>query len=398
MNQTKTHRLGVTLIAALGLVGMMLISSPLTIAKAEKKSAKPKGVPVKVVSIKPQTIQLWKQYSGSIVAVDSAQIRPQVSGRITKILFQDGQYVQKGDVLIIIDPRPYQAALKQAKASLATAKTQVDFAQKELERAKELVKKRAVAKRLLDERQNNYQVAQAAVLNAQAQVETAEINVDYAHIKAPISGIVSRAEITEGNLVQSGSNAPVLTSIVTQDKVYIDFEVDEKTYIDSIQQTPTNNIKTIPVRIQISGLEKIYEGNMHSFDNRIDPSTGTIRGRALFDNNDGKLLPGMTISVEMGQATSQNNKQILISEKAIGTDQDRKFVYIVSPENKATYREVKIGPSIAGQRIILNGLKQGDKVISQGLMRIRPNALVSPTFINNNKLAQDKKASTPIAN
>lgn len=376
----------------------MLISSPLTIAKAEKKSAKPKGVPVKVVSIKPQTIQLWKQYSGSIVAVDSAQIRPQVSGRITKILFQDGQYVQKGDVLIIIDPRPYQAALKQAKASLATAKTQVDFAQKELERAKELVKKRAVAKRLLDERQNNYQVAQAAVLNAQAQVETAEINVDYAHIKAPISGIVSRAEITEGNLVQSGSNAPVLTSIVTQDKVYVDFEVDEKTYIDSIQQTPTNNIKTIPVRIQISGLDKIYEGNMHSFDNRIDPSTGTIRGRALFDNNDSKLLPGMTISVEMGQATSQNNKQILISEKAIGTDQDRKFVYIVSPENKATYREVKIGPSIAGQRIILNGLKQGDKVISQGLMRIRPNALVSPTFINNNKLAQDKKASTPVAN
>jgi len=398
MNQTKTHRLGVTLIAALGLVSMMLISSPLTIAKAEKKSAKPKGVPVKVVSIKPQTIQLWKQYSGSIVAVDSAQIRPQVSGRITKILFQDGQYVQKGDVLIIIDPRPYQAALKQAKASLATAKTQVDFAQKELERAKELVKKRAVAKRLLDERQNNYQVAQAAVLNAQAQVETAEINVDYAHIKAPISGIVSRAEITEGNLVQSGSNAPVLTSIVTQDKVYVDFEVDEKTYIDSIQQTPTNNIKTIPVRIQISGLDKIYEGNMHSFDNRIDPSTGTIRGRALFDNNDSKLLPGMTISVEMGQATSQNNKQILISEKAIGTDQDRKFVYIVSPENKATYREVKIGPSIAGQRIILNGLKQGDIVISQGLMRIRPNALVSPTFINNNKLAQDKKASTPVAN
>ncbi len=398
MKQTKTHRLGVTLIAALGLVSMMLISSPLTIAKAEKKSAKPKGVPVKVVSIKPQTIQLWKQYSGSIVAVDSAQIRPQVSGRITKILFQDGQYVQKGDVLIIIDPRPYQAALKQAKASLATAKTQVDFAKKELERAKELVKKRAVAKRLLDERQNNYQVAQAAVLNAQAQVETAEINVDYAHIKAPISGIVSRAEITEGNLVQSGSNAPVLTSIVTQDKVYIDFEVDEKTYIDSIQQTPANNIKTIPVRIQISGLDKLYEGNMHSFDNRIDPSTGTIRGRALFDNNDGKLLPGMTISVEMGQATSQNNKQILISEKAIGTDQDRKFVYIVSPENKATYREVKIGPSIAGKRIILNGLKQGDTVISQGLMRIRPNALVSPTFINNNKLAQDKKASTPVSN
>ncbi len=398
MDQTKKYPLVFTLIATLGLVGMMITSSPLTTAIAQKNPAKPKGIPVKVVSIKPQTIQLWRQYSGSIVAVDSAQIRPQVSGRITKILFQDGQYVKKGDVLIIIDPRPFQAALKQAKASLATAKTQVDFAKKELERAKELVKKKAVAKRLLDERQNNYQIAQAAVLNAQAQVETAEINVDYAHIKAPISGIVSRAEITQGNLVQSGSNAPVLTSIVTQDNVYIDFELDEKTYIDSIQQTPANNIKTIPVRIQIAGFDKIYTGNMHSFDNRIDPSTGTIRGRALFDNSDGKLLPGMTISVKMGQATSQNNKQILISEKAIGTDQDRKFVYIVSPENKATYREVKIGPSIAGQRIILNGLKEGDKVISQGLMRIRPNALVNPTLISENKLAQDKKASTPIAN
>ncbi len=359
-------------------------------AKAETKNSKktkqkPKGLPITVTNIEPETIQLWKQYSGSIVAVNQAEIRPQVSGRITKIQFEDGQQVNKDDILIVIDPRPFQATLKQAQATLATAQTRTILAQKELERTKKLVKKQAVSESLLDQRENNYKVSQAQLLSAQAQIETAQINVDYAHIKAPISGKISRAEITEGNLVQAGPNAPLLTNIVANDYVYIDFEIDEQTYMKSIHHTKASNITKIPVQVHLAGSTEPATGFMHSFDNRIDPSSGTIRGRALFKNIDEHLLPGMTVSVKMGLANTMGDKQILLTERAIGTDQDRKFVYVVNKENKATYREVKIGQSINGKRIILSGLKQGDIVITQGLMRVRPNTLVSPTFPKKEK-------------
>jgi len=382
------------------------IKNGVTTAKAEtnnqkktKPAVKPKGLPITVTSIEPETIQLWKKYSGSIVAVNQAEIRPQVSGRITQIKFKDGQQVKKGDILIVIDPRPFQAALKQAQATLATAETRTILAQKELERTKKLVKKQAVSESLLDQRENNFKVSQAQLLSAQAQIETAQVNVDYAHIKAPISGRISRAEITQGNLVQAGPNAPLLTNIVANDQVYIDFEIDEQTYINSIHSITANNINKIPVQVHLAGNTTAYTGFMHSFDNRIDPLSGTIRGRALFKNLDKRLLPGMTVSVKMGLTNTTGEKQILLTERAIGTDQDRKFVYVINKESKATYREVKIGQSINGKRIILSGLKKGDVVITQGLMRVRPNTLVSPTFTKKEKSRQrkdkaiDKKSS-----
>ncbi len=350
---------------------------------AEKKAPAPKGMPVEVTTIKPETLQVWKKYSGRVVAVDRAELRPQVSGRITEIRFKDGHYVEKGDILIVIDPRPYEAALKQAEANLATAKTRETLAEKEYNRAEELVKKKAVSESLLDTRGNNYRVAKADVLAAEAMVETAKINIDYAYVKAPINGKVSRAEITVGNLVQSGTNAPLLTSIVANKEVYVDFEIDEQTYITSIRQSSDGAKTQIPVKLTINQEETEKEkqqqqGYILSFDNRIDQSTGTIRSRALFDNSKDLLLPGMTVGVEMGTPDSKNKKLIAISERAIGTDQDRKFVYIVNAESKAEYREVRIGDIIGSRRIILSGLKEDDVVITEGLVRIRPNTPVTP--------------------
>lgn len=354
------------------------------IASEEARAATPPpAMQVDVSVIEPQSIQLWKNFSGHVVAVDQAQIKPQVSGRITELKFEDGQHVEKGDVLIVIDPRPYEARLNQAKASLEAAKTQADLAEKEYKRAVSLIETKAISQSMFDERANNRQAAKAAVEGAQAALESAQIDLDYAYVKAPISGKISRAEITEGNLVQAGPNAPLLTSIVSDEKMYVDFEVDERTYIGSVKSKSGPNAEPIPVRLKLSGSNEEIGGTVHSFDNRIDQASGTIRARAIFDNENGILLPGMSVSVMMGDAG--DGDRILLSERAIGTDQDRKFVYVVGDDSTATYREVTIGESISGQRVILSGLGQGEKVITAGLVRIRPGMAVSPRITNSNQ-------------
>ena len=349
----------------------------------------PQAMPVETVTIKPQAIQLWKSFSGSIVAVDQAEIRPQVSGRITEIKFEDGQHVEKGDVLIIIDPRPYEATVNQAIAALKTAENQAALAKKEFDRAKNLIKTEAISQSLMDERSNDYDDAKALVQGAKAVLQLAEVNLDYAFVKAPISGKVSRAEITEGNLVQSGAGAPLLTTVVSNDVVYADFEVDENTYIQSIRNLGDKKISDIPVRINILDGELEYKGKIHSVDNRIDATSGTIRVRSIFENKDKLLLPGMTVTVAVGSPADK--KQIIITERAIGTDQDRKFVYVIE-NGVATYRQVSIGESTNGSRIVQSGLKEGDVVISEGIVRLRPNTPVVPKSQMQKPPRQDKSA------
>ncbi len=332
------------------------------------------AMPVDIAEIKAEPVQIWKHFSGRIVAVDRAEIRPQVSGRITELRFEDGQHVDKGDVLIVIDPRPYQATLNQAQAALNVAMTEATLAEKDYQRAVNLISSEAISQSLLDERTNRRDAAEAAVKGAKAVVESAKIDLDYAYVKAPISGKVSRAEITEGNLVESGPNAPLLTSIVDDERVYADFEVDERTYLNSVKAS-ANGDEKVPVRLQVLNQDLEYKGVIHSFDNRIDPASGTIRARAIFENEDKVLLPGMSVSVLMGGTGDQN--KILVSERAIGTDQDRKFVYTVNGDKVAKYREVKLGESFNGKRVILAGLEEGEKIITDGLVRIRPGMPVS---------------------
>ncbi len=338
----------------------------------------PQAVPVTVDIVAKEPVQIWKQFSARMEAVDFAQLRPQVSGNITEIRFDDGQEVAKGDVLYVIDPRPFQAAVQQAKAELSAARNDAKHTSKELKRAEGLIQSAAISQRIFDERANEALIAKTSVEAAKARLIQAEINLDHAFVKAPISGRVSRAEITEGNLVAAGPNAPVLTSIVSSKGIYADFDVDEQTYLIHIRSFAKNKAdeNAIPVKLSLAQAGQDYEGFIHSFDNRIDTASGTIRARAYFANTDKALLPGMFGKIQLGSAVSQEH--ILVSEKAIGTNQDRKFVYLVDDKQQVAYREVTVGNSLSGKRIITSGLQAGDSVITEGIIRLRPNMLVAP--------------------
>jgi len=378
--------LGITItivIVAVGAISTHVIL-PNVYAAEDKPSleAKPPSMPVDVVVIQEQPIRIWKNFSGRLTAVDFVEIRPQTTGLITDVRFADGQLVNKGDILYVIDPRPFKAALEKAKADLIIARNRSLLANKEYERTKDLLKTKIISQQVYDARTSEKLIADSTVKSAEAQLKQAEINLSYAYVKAPVSGRVSRAEITKGNLVSAGQNAPLLTTIVSSKNIYADFEVDEKTYLQYIPRDLSKKNVTYdsPVELRLQSDTSVYQGKIHAFDNRIDPTSGTIRARAIFDNPKGQLLPGMFARVKLGSASEEN--KILVSERAIGTDQNRKFVYVVNNENKTTYREVQLGDSIDGDRIILSGLEIGDKVIIRGLMRIRPHMDVEPKVTN----------------
>jgi multidrug efflux system membrane fusion protein len=338
------------------------------------------AVPVTVNLLAPQTVNPFAEFSGRINAVDYAEIRPQVAGRIVDIRFHDGQRVNQGDILFVIDPRPYEAAVTKAEADLVTAQNNAKFAKIESERGSQLVKTSALSQETYDQRVNADAVAQAAVQSAQAALTAAQINVDYAYIKAPISGRISRAEITLGNLVGSPTAPPpLLASVVSDNGVYADFEVDEQTYLNNVRnygQTQEQE-QTIPVELAIRGdTGHTYRGTIESFDNRIDNGSGTIRARARFANNDGSLIPGMFVSVRMGNGKLDD--ALVVPESAIGNDQSKRFVFVVDDNNKAEYRTVQLGPQVDGKRVVLSGIKAGDRVILDHLQRLAPGAQVAP--------------------
>lgn len=337
--------------------------------EAGAQGGAPQAMPVPMDTVKSEQVQIWKQFSGQLSAVNSAEIRPQVSGTITEVKFEDGQDVKQGDILMIIDPRPYEADLKRAEADLAAAKNRKDLAWTDLKRAKDLIKTKAISQRILDERRNGFLVEEAAVEAANAAVEQAKINVEYTQVQAPFDGKVSQVEVTKGNLVQAGPNAPILTTLVSNDEIYADFEVDEQTYINFVRGSAGSD-KKIPVKMTLSADDNEYDGHIHSFDNRIDPASGTIRARALFENKDGSLLPGMFASVRIGSAEKMD--KILITDRAIGTNQDRKFVYVVGDDNMTAYREVTLGVNLRGKTEVIEGLEAGERIVSDGIIRIRP--------------------------
>ena len=336
------------------------------------------AIPVSTMVMSETPVRVWTSFSGRLSPVDAAEIRPQVSGRITKVLFQDGQQVKAGQVLMIIDPGPYEAAVSKAEADLASAKTNATFAALEQKRAGAMVKTQAISQRIYDQSANENRVAEANIQAAEAALKQARINLDYAYVKSPISGRVGRDEVLVGNLVQSSPNAPLLTTVVANDAVYADFEVDEGTYLRSVRNAASDRAaeRKIPVQLMLQGEDAHpYDGRIYSFDNHIDNASGTIRARAKFDNKDGALLPGMFVSVRMAGGNDQS--VLLLPESAIGFDQNKQFVFVVGDDHKVAYREVKLGDSVKGQRIVLDGLSSGEHVIVDGVQHVRPGATVS---------------------
>ena len=254
-------------------------------AASHDAAAAPAPVPVGVQTVASQTLRLWNDFSGRLRAVDSAEIRPEVSGRITEVRFQDGQSVRAGDILVVIDPRLYEAAVARAEARIAAAKATLQLTGSNETRDTALLKTKAISQREFDQTDSANNSANAELLTAQADLKTAQVDVDHAYVKAPISGRASRAELTVGNLVQSGAGAPLLLSIVSENGIYADFEVDEQTYLETIRDAASGNAQEakIPVEVVTPGdAGRSYKGFVQNFDNRLDPTSGTIRARAKF--------------------------------------------------------------------------------------------------------------------
>ena len=350
-------------------------------ASSEPQPPAAVAAPVSALTLRAQTVKPFAEFSGRITAVDYAEIRPQVAGRITEIRFHDGQVVKAGDILFVIDPRPYQAAASKAAGDLASAVNNAKLAKIERNRGDRLIQAQALAQESYDQRVTADDVAQAGVKSAQAALAAAQVDVDHAFVRAPISGRISRAEITAGNLVGSATMAPqLLASIVSGNGVYADFDVDEQTYLNIVRghaQTEAQQ-QAIPVDLTLQGdaQAKLYHGTIESFDNHISPGSGTIRARARFANDDGALIPGMFVSVRMGGDVQIN--ALLVPEAAIGNDQSKRFVFVVGAGDKAEYREVTLGSAVDGSRVVLSGLKTGDRVILDGLQKLAPGAPVAP--------------------
>jgi multidrug efflux system membrane fusion protein len=376
----RTLLFGIAALALLG--GGRFVIHNMTSAPAIPAAAAAKAVPVNVVTVAPRKTQIWSEFSGRLDAVDYAQIRPQVSGRITDIRFKGGQTVKAGDVLFVIDPRPFQAAAAKAAADLQSARANAALAKTNLARAQRLKKADAIALQSYDQAVNASAVADAAVGAAQATLAQARLDVGHAYVKAPISGRVSRAEITVGNLVQSQTDAPLLTTIVSNDGIYADFDVDEQTYIRDIHATAgtTAEQKKIPVVLTLPGDNgRVYKGFIESFDNHIDTGSGTIRARARFENKDGALVPGMFVSVRMANAADSD--VLLVPQQAIVSDQSKHFVF-VDHAGKAVSREVTLGATVDGARVVTSGLSRGDRVIVDGIQHIQPGVAIAATDVS----------------
>jgi multidrug efflux system membrane fusion protein len=375
-------------VAALGIIAAGLVL-PHAGATPDAATAANAAVPVTVAAVEAKPIRLSSDFSGRLAAVDSADVRPEVGGRITEIHFKDGQAVHAGDVLFVIDPRPYDAAVAKAQADLATAVTNARLAHIELDRANKLMEAQALARDTYDQRNNTVGVAQASIQSAQAVLAQAKLDLDHAYVKAPIAGRIGRAEITVGNLVQT-QPAPLLTTIVSNDGIYADFDVDEQTYLRSVRAHAATlaQEQKLPVQLTVQGdATHVYDGTVESFDNKIETGTGTIRARARFANADGALVPGMFVSVRLWAA--EPSRAVLVPEDAVGSDQSKRFVFVVTPAHKADYREVALGQEMDGKRVVLSGLHSGEKIIIDGVQRVQPGASVDPHLAAPGKLASN---------
>ena len=352
--------------------------------------AAPGPVSVDVAHVITRSIVDWQNVSGRLQAVESVEVRPQVSGRIAQVHFLDGALVKRGDVLFTIDPRPYQAEVDRIQAQLVAAKARVDFTASEFARAERLIGDNAIAKTTYDDRQNAAREAAASALAVQAQLDAARLNLEYTRVTAPIDGRVSRAEITVGNVVEPGLGSHALTSLVSTATLYAAADVDEQTYLkygEPVRAAGT----AVPVGLGLAN-ETGYSrtGKLSSVDNRLDVSSGTIRVRAVFDNPDGKLVPGLFARIRFG-GTPHN--AVLVDDRAIGTDQEKRFVLVVDSQNKVSYREVRLGAPVSGLRVIERGLEGNERTVVSGTQLVRPGDTVKPHEVAMNGTDLPKTAS-----
>ena len=362
------------LVLALGAAGIAALiagCSDATGKAAEGQTQAQAGPPVSAATVLEKRVAETQEFSGRLEAIDRVEIRPRVSGFITSVNFKPGAEVKKGDVLFVIDQRPYQAEYDRAEAAAKSARAKAELAKIELARAEKLLGDKAIAQREYDERAAGLKELDATARAAEAQADAARLNLGYTRVVSPIDGRVSKAEITLGNLVDASA---VLTSVVSLDRIYASFDGDESTYLRVSGQSHAG--EPVQVRVGLANEDGFpHEGKLEFVDNQLDTRTGSVRMRATFENKDRSMAPGLFARVQIGGGSEKDT--ILITDRAVGTDQSRKFVFVVGKEGKAEYREVSLGPVVDGLRVVRSGLKPGEKVVVNGLQRVRPGAPIS---------------------
>jgi membrane fusion protein, multidrug efflux system len=363
-------------LAALAAGSAALILSACNEPKAQEAPHAAGGPPVTVAAVLEKSIVETHEFSGRLEAVERVEIRPRVAGFIASVNFKPGSEVKKGDLLFVIDPRPYQAEASRAEGAAAAARAKAELAKVEFTRAEKLVAEKAIAQRELDEKASSLKELDAAARAAQASAESARLNLAFTRVQSPINGRVSKAEVTLGNLVDPNA---VLTSVVSSNPIYASFDGDEDTYLRVAG--PARGGKPAVVRIGLANEAGFpHEGSLEFVDNRVDPATGSVRMRALLKNADNALAPGLFARVQVASGDGNGNgggtKTALIAERAIGTDQNRKFVFVVNGDGKAEYRQVKLGPVVDGLRVVRDGVKPGEKIVVDGLQRVHAGAPV----------------------
>ena len=381
----RTRRLWIAGTTLTALAAVATAAFSLKTTPAEASNAPPPATPVSVATVVAGDVAVWDEFSGRLEAVERVDIRSRVAGAVQSVHFREGSLVKKGDLLLTIDPAPYASEVERAAAQVVAAEARVAFAHSEHERARRLLEERAIAQREHDERSNASREADANLRAAQAAAHSAQLSLGYTQVRAPVAGRVGRLEITVGNLVAAGPGAPVLTTLVSVSPIYASFDADEQIVVRALSDLPSGTsaraqLERIPVQMGTAATaDTPYTGRLQLVDNQVDAKSGTVRVRAVFDNADGTLMPGQFARLRMGQAKPA--KALLVSERAVGTDQSKRYVMVVGADNTASYREVTLGAHVDGLRIVRSGLKPDERVIVNGLQRVRPGAAVAPESV-----------------
>jgi multidrug efflux system membrane fusion protein len=375
-----------TAVTAAVAAAILVFQAP--VAQATAGADEPAAMPVSVAAVVQQKISLWDEFSGRLEAVQHVDVRPRVSGAVQAVHFREGSLVKQGDLLVTVDPAPYAAEVDRTEAQVVAAQARVSYTRSEMERATRLLEDRAIAQREHDERLNAHREADAHLRAAQAALQTAKLHLGYTQVRAPVAGRVGRIEVSMGNLVAAGAGAPVLTRLVSVSPIYASFDTDEQIVVKALADLQSGQrghsarqlIERIPVQMGTGTTGGTpHAGRLQLIDNQVDARSGTVRVRAVFDNEDGALIPGQFARIRMGQA--RDSQALLINERAVGTDQNKKFVMVVGEDNKAEYREVTLGAPIDGLRVVTSGLKAGENIVVNGLQRVRPGAVVAPQSV-----------------
>jgi multidrug efflux system membrane fusion protein len=383
----STKRMAVAIVAVVAVIGLgaWLVSRPWSAQANNPANQTPHATPASVAVVQQQDVVMWDEFSGRLEAVERVEIRSRVAGAILGAHFREGALVKKGDVLIKIDPEPYAAEVARSEAQVAAAQARVQLTKSDLERGEQLTGTRVITQRDYDQRVNAHREAEANLKAAQAQLETNRLNLSWTDVRAPVAGRVGKIEITAGNLVSAGPDAPVLTTLVSVDPIYASFNADEQVVARSLQalesgadaHTMVDRIPVIMASETSNGVP--LQGKLQLIDNQVEARTGTVRVRAVFENQNGRLIPGQFARLRMGQPKSE--PALLVNERAIGTDQDKKFVLVVDPDNKAQYREITLGNNVEGLRAVTKGLKAGERIVVNGIQRVRPGAVIAPQMV-----------------